>query len=129
MSIDVTGNIIIIANTQQAKRELTETEKKMRALEKAQRAQAKASKIADKAMAGFGVALIGVSAIGAKLIKDSTLLAARTQVLGVVVNRLGENVGFTKSEMEAFTESIKAQGILAQLACSVEQYLPLVQRG
>ncbi|KKL93017.1 hypothetical protein LCGC14_1878920, partial [marine sediment metagenome] len=111
MSIDVTGNIIIIANTQQAKRELTETEKKMRALEKAQRDQAKASKIADKAMAGFGVALIGVSAIGAKLIKDSTLLAARTQVLGVVVDRLGANVGFTKSEMDAFTESIKAQGI------------------
>ncbi|MHA2135277.1 MAG: hypothetical protein ACW99J_15560, partial [Candidatus Thorarchaeota archaeon] len=111
MATDVTGNIIIIANTQQAKRELSETEKQVRAIAKAEAEAAKQARVADRAMQGFGVALGAVGVAGAALIKESTMLAARTQALGVVTLQLGENVGYSAEEMRRFEQGVKGQGI------------------
>ncbi|MHA2069514.1 MAG: hypothetical protein ACXABY_34560, partial [Candidatus Thorarchaeota archaeon] len=111
MSVDVTGNIYIIANTTQAQRELTEAEKKARALAKATRENEIAFQKAMKASAMFGAALSAVGVVGAKVIQESVKLAARTEALGVVVDKLGDNAGYTSAQMDRFTEGVKAQGI------------------
>ena len=50
----------------------------------------------------------------AKIIKSSTLLAARTETLGVVTKKLGETVGLTHDEIRALERSIVDQGITVQ---------------
>ena len=66
-----------------------------------------AASMAVKALAGF-------SAI--KIIKDSTLLAANVETLGVVLEVVGRNAGYTKGEMELYTEQVKAMGITSQVS-------------
>jgi len=44
-------------------------------------------------------------------IKESSLLAARYETLGVVVQVVGRNAGYTKNQMDTATDSIARQGI------------------
>jgi hypothetical protein len=109
--VDVTGNIIIIANVQQAKRELTELEKKQRAVAKAQKEAEKQSRALTQATNLMGNAMLAGAAAGAALLTNSVRLAARTQTLEVVVNQLGKTAGYSKDQMAAFTKGVVDQGI------------------
>lgn len=47
----------------------------------------------------------------AELVKDATLAAARYETLGVVLNVVGNNAGYSAKEMEAFTKGVQKSGI------------------
>lgn len=47
----------------------------------------------------------------AEYIKDSALLAARYETLGVTMTRAGANAGYTKGEMDKLEVSLRSQGI------------------
>lgn len=47
----------------------------------------------------------------AKFVKDSTLLAARFETMGVVMGVAGNNAGYTRKEMDAFADSLQKSGI------------------
>lgn len=49
----------------------------------------------------------------AGLVKDASLLAARYQTLGVVMNTAGRNAGYSAVEMSLFEDSLRKQGIAA----------------
>lgn len=50
------------------------------------------------------------------LISESTMLAARVETLGVVVNVVGRNLGYSSDQMSSFVESVKKMGITTQEA-------------
>ena len=52
------------------------------------------------------------------LFKDSVMIASRVETLGVVVNVVGKNAGYTAGEMSQFTEGVKKMGITTQEALS-----------
>lgn len=47
----------------------------------------------------------------AQQIKESALLAARYETLGIVMETVGKNVGYTADEMHRFAKGVEAQGI------------------
>ncbi len=47
-------------------------------------------------------------------IKDYTLLAARVETLGVVLDVVGRNAGKSQSQMQAYAEGVKSMGITTQ---------------
>lgn len=47
----------------------------------------------------------------AELVKDATLAAARYETLGVVLNVVGNNAGYSAKEMESFTKGVQKSGI------------------
>jgi len=69
--------------------------------------------------AGYALLKVG------EYIKDSALLAARYETLGVVMEVVGRNAGYTKAQMTTATESIAAQGIT--MAESRQSAIKLVQ--
>jgi hypothetical protein len=97
----------------------TETAKAIatvKAHEDAIRAAAKAKEDAAKSasqltdvlkLLAAGYALLKVT----DYIKDSALLAARYETLGVVMEVVGRNAGYTKTQMDAASEGIARQGI------------------
>ncbi|MBH2072374.1 MAG: hypothetical protein I8H90_26020 [Burkholderiales bacterium] len=58
-------------------------------------------------------------------VKDSVMLAARYETLGVVMTVVGRNAGYTKTQMETATEAIAKQGIT--MIESRESAIKLVQ--
>ena len=58
---------------------------------------------------------IMVAAMTAALTKV-TLTAARTEELGIVLNRVGQNIGKTAEDMKAYEDGVKAMGITTQAA-------------
>lgn len=48
------------------------------------------------------------------LVRDSSLLAARVETLGVVMRAVGNNAGYSGKEMDGFAKSIAAQGITTE---------------
>lgn len=60
-------------------------------------------------------------------IKDATLTAARTEVLGTVVHQVGEGAGYSTPYIDKLTESIKAMGITTQV--SRQAIIRFVQSG
>ena len=63
----------------------------------------------------FKKVTVAALALGAaKVIKSSTMLAARVETLGVVTKKLGENVGLTEREVRSLERAIVSQGITLQ---------------
>jgi hypothetical protein len=97
-----------------------------RELDKTSAAANRAADAADKASGGFkgmsGAAHLGAMAVKAlsgafvawkigDFIRDSALLAARFETMGVVMRIAGNNAGYTASEMEGFSKSLQKSGI------------------
>lgn len=110
---------------------------KMKAFEDAAKGAADASKKAAEAKReqeksaitlssaiGMLAAAYGALKVG-EYIKESALLAARYETLGVVMEVVGRNAGYTKTQMVTATESIAAQGIT--MVESRESAVKLVQ--
>lgn len=68
-----------------------------------------------KSMKTAGVALTAFGAIGIAAIRNTTLLAARVQTLGVVMNTVGRTAGYSAEEMAEFEREVKKQGITTQV--------------
>ncbi|TNC78259.1 hypothetical protein FHI69_02895 [Janthinobacterium lividum] len=84
--------------------------------EDAIKAAAKAKEDAAKSSGVLALAVKALVAAYAALkvwdyIKESSLLAARYETLGVVVQVVGRNAGYTKTQMDTATDSIARQGI------------------
>ena len=109
--LDARGNIIISAETKAAQKALEDTAKSTDNLSKKLKEAEARSKALTKATNKMGNALLIGAAAGAALLGNSIRLAARTQTLGVVVNKLGENAGYTAKEMDALTQGVVDQGI------------------
>ena len=60
------------------------------------------------------VSLAFIALGAAKVIKASTMLAARVETLGVVTKTLGANVGMTEGEIRSLEKAISDQGITLQ---------------
>ena len=67
-------------------------------------------KIAATAAAGFAAFKL------LDFVKDATMVAARTQVLGTVVREVGRGAGYSAEYLDQLTERIKALGITTQSA-------------
>lgn len=63
-----------------------------------------------------GFAMSGVSAAMTAVLVDATKTAARTEVLGTVLEVVGKNAGHTAAELDNLTDAIKAKGITTQVA-------------
>jgi hypothetical protein len=50
----------------------------------------------------------------ADIIRDSTMIASRVETLGVVMEAVGKNAGYSKAEVAAYSESVKQMGITTQ---------------
>ena len=61
------------------------------------------------AAAAVGISLSALAL--ANLIKDSAMLAARYETLGVTMNVVGNNAGYTSQQMTGFQESLQKTGI------------------
>lgn len=60
-------------------------------------------------LAGIGAVLATIKLTG--LIGESVTLAARYETLGVVLAEIGTRVGYTKAQLDAYTESVRLSGI------------------
>lgn len=109
--VDARGNIIIGAETKAAERALSETAKKTAALNKELKKAETRSRALNKASLMMSKGLFIAAAAGAALLANSVRLAARTETLGVVVNKLGENAGYTNAQMDKLTQGVVDQGI------------------
>jgi hypothetical protein len=72
--------------------------------------------LVNKQMRNTGIALTAVATGGAALITKSTLLAARVETLGVVMQQVGKNAGFSAAEMSDFEKGVREMGITTQVA-------------
>ena len=61
----------------------------------------------------LGVGLAALSATGTALIATSAMTAARVEVLGTVLETVGENAGYSKEELAAFEVGLMGAGITA----------------
>jgi len=66
----------------------------------------------------LGATITGVISLykGLDLVQDSAKLAARVETLGVVMNQIGKNAGYSKAELEAYAEGVRKMGITTQEA-------------
>ncbi len=78
----------------------------------------KRTDLLNKSMTAVGAGMVAAGAATGALIFSSVRLAARVETLGVVVGRLGENIGLTREETDAYVESIREQGITLQASRS-----------
>ena len=69
-----------------------------------------------KLIKSLGLAALATKALkeGFDFLKESTLLAARVETLGVVTRQLGKNAGYTSGEIRELERAIQAQGITTQ---------------
>ncbi|MBB5610439.1 MULTISPECIES: hypothetical protein [unclassified Janthinobacterium] len=103
---------------------------KMKAYEDSIKAAAKAKDDAAKSSGFLADAVKGLVAAYAALkiadyVKESALLASRYETLGVVMEVVGRNAGYTKTQMLTATQAIAAQGIT--MVESRESAVKLVQ--
>jgi len=69
-------------------------------------------RLAGVATAGIATLAAGFAAMQiADYAKDATLLAARYETLGVVMDNVGKNAGYTASSMASFAAGLQSQGI------------------
>uniref|UniRef100_A0A6M3IU01 Putative tail tape measure protein n=1 Tax=viral metagenome TaxID=1070528 RepID=A0A6M3IU01_9ZZZZ len=81
----------------------------------AQDAQARMNALTGTARA-LGMGLAAAGAAGTAFSVSNVMLAARVETLGVVVNRLGQNLGYSARQMRQFETAVKSQGITTQAA-------------
>ena len=62
-------------------------------------------------MQPLGLAMGTVAAAGTGLIATSTMVAARTETLGIVLEVVGENAGYTTDELLRYESGVKGMGI------------------
>lgn len=62
------------------------------------------------------IATVLVSSKIQAYVKEVTILAARIDTLGVVMNVVGTNAGYTSSQLSTFEKNVKAMGITSQAA-------------
>jgi len=72
------------------------------------------TKIAKKAAVAVASFLAVQKAVG--FMKEATVLAARVETLGVSLETVGQNAGYSEEQIAAFEEGVKAQGITTQAA-------------
>jgi hypothetical protein len=72
------------------------------------------AKVATAAAAAVASFLAVQKAVG--FMKEATMLAARVETLGVSLEVVGENAGYSGEQISAFEEAVKAQGITTQAA-------------
>ena len=111
MSNFAKGTLILDAEVAAAKKGLDSVAKSTDNVTKSMRKAEKQSKALTAATNKMGNALMLGAAAGALLLGNSIRLAARTQTLGVVVNKLGENAGYTAEQMDELTQGVVDQGI------------------
>ena len=63
-----------------------------------------------------GMATAVMIAAMTALLTKVTITAARTEELGIVLNRIGQNIGKTAGEMAEYEEGVKSMGITTQAA-------------
>lgn len=63
-----------------------------------------------------GLGLVAFSAVGTALIAKSTLLAARVQTLGVVLQVVGKNAGYSAGQLGQYEAEVRKMGITTQAA-------------
>jgi hypothetical protein len=62
----------------------------------------------------LGLGLSAMSALGGLFLVSATKLAARVETLGIVVDTVGKNAGYSTGQMREFERAIKSQGITLQ---------------
>ena len=67
-------------------------------------------------MQPLGLAMGAVSAAGTGLIVSSTMVAARTETLGIVLETVGRNAGYTARELQKYEAAVIGQGITTMAA-------------
>lgn len=90
-------------------REVTAANKDLDHLKNASTSAVSAVAGLEKAVAGLGAAF-SMYKLG-EMIKETTLLAARHETLGVALQAVGRNAGYTSGELERYTSALQANGI------------------
>src|SRR4030042_3251292 len=70
--------------------------------------------LALKAAAAIGIYKLADGMVA--LIKESTMLAARVETLGVVMGTVGKNVGLNATQMENYAKGVASMGITTQVS-------------
>lgn len=52
--------------------------------------------------------------LGADLVKDASMLAARVETLGIVMGVVGNNAGYTRAEIEKYSKGVESMGITTE---------------
>ena len=98
--VDARGNIIISADTKAAEAGLERVAKSTRKVDKALADAKKRSDALTASANKMGNALMLGAVAGGALLVSSIKLASRVETMGVVVNKLGENAGYTNAQMD-----------------------------
>ena len=72
------------------------------------------TRMAKKAAAAIGIFVALRKSM--QFMKDATLLAANVEMLGIALETVGKNAGYTAAQTREFEEAVKAQGITTQKA-------------
>ena len=65
----------------------------------------------------FGALVAGIAGfIAIASLKEAADIAARVEVLGITMNNVGQNVGYTKDQLAGFEKEVKSMGITTQAA-------------
>jgi len=111
-------NLVITADGQGAIQVLQKTENAMKTL----KSSAEQLTSALPSLNGTFRSLIGsLSTLYASFkafetLKESATLAARVETLGIVMQTVGKNAGYSKAEVEAYSEGVRKMGITTQEA-------------
>jgi len=111
-------NLVITADGQGAIQVLQKTENAMKTL----KSSAEQLTSALPSLNGTFRSLIGslstlyTSFKAFETLKESATLAARVETLGIVMQTVGKNAGYSKAEVEAYSEGVRKMGITTQEA-------------
>lgn len=114
MAFERVGVRLVVEGMGQFNRAMNDVQKAFKKSGDASRKANKDVKDFNQALTNTALAMVGVGAAGGAFFVSATKLAARVETLGVVVRRLGQNVGMTADEMGALEKGIKDQGITLQ---------------
>lgn len=111
MSVYAKGTILLDAKTLAAQKGLEAVAKSTEKVGKEIDKTSKKAKAFSAVANSMGNALMVGAVAGGAFLASSVKLAARVETLGVVVNKLGENAGYTNAQMDKLTQGVVSQGI------------------